>query len=485
MTISLATKISIPTIVIASIAIIFLLSPSLASPWDDQIIQVGNINNATQSVIPCTYLVQQVQSGNPRTIQGINCLTGHIDYSSTNASNVFNNIMTAINTQGGGEVYTKGYGAIHPYNITTAIIIPNSGHLNFVGQGNEFTFLEIPAGSDNDMFLYTGIKSANSYFDYFSGFAMFGNDGVGGGGVHNDGFKFNSTSFGIQDSLFWNLFIEHFKQDDYFANQFSIWNMRINQDVIEYGGNTCINIAGDGTGAEMRITDSKIIFCNGMGIQIQATNNMQIIANWFYKNQKEDIKFIAGTSFSENIQNNNLQNSGLATTNTYYQMNLVGMAYSVVEGNNFNSAPSGNKPIGPILLGAGSVKDVIVNNNSFGTFTWGTSSAIKATNGLNNNIDIDNLGSNPYNKITNFVDGSTFSPFGTTGTIVNATTYTIDYSKALVTSTGGTGVSISLLDGSGNTLQSGLATLTEQQIPYGYQIKITFLTIPTVTVAFQ
>ena len=471
----------------AIIALIMgIFSQAIFAKQEQVIIENNNPSNIKNSSnIPCTYNIIQVVGGTSRNIQAINCKTGLIDFQSTNASNVFNNVMNVFNNTGGGYVHITGYNSTHPYNITTAILIPAHGHLNFYGDGNEYTFLQIPSGSDNDMFLFTGRKSSPSFFNYFSEFAMFGNDGVGGGGVHNDGFKFNSTNAGMSDSLVWNVFIEHFKQDDYFANQYSIWNMRLNQDTIEDGGNACVNIAGDGTGAEMRITDSKIIFCNGIGIQVQQTNNMQIINNWFYKNQKGDIKFIAGTSFSENIQNNNFQNSGLASTNTYYQMNLAGFAYSVVEGNNFNSASSGNKPIGPIFLGSASVKNVIVNNNSFGTFSYGTTSSIKATNGLDSNYIVNNLGTNPFNKITNFVDGSNWTPYGTTGTIVNATTYTIWDAPIFTTVSGGTGVNVTMLDNNNNLIQKGLATITQQYLPVGYKIKINFSSAPTVTVFFH
>jgi hypothetical protein len=66
---------------------------------------------------------------------------------------------------------------------------------------------------------------------------------------------------------------------------------------------------------------------------------------------------------------------------------------------------------------------------------------------------------------------------------VTATTYEVRCTSVLITSTGGTGVSIAITDQLNNTIASGLTTLTAVQLDPGYRVAFTFTVAPTVTVA--
>ena len=98
----------------------------------------------------------------------------------------------------------------------------------------------------------------------------------------------------------------------------------------------------------------------------------------------------------------------------------------------------------------------------------------------------DNLGLSPVGRITNSVNttNNTIGSYGgTTGVPVASIDYTIVGGTMMITCTAGTGVSITLKDGSGNTVASALTTLTAQTLPVGFRINFgAFSVSPTLTV---
>ena len=80
----------------------------------------------------------------------------------------------------------------------------------------------------------------------------------------------------------------------------------------------------------------------------------------------------------------------------------------------------------------------------------------------------------------------TMGPGGSTAAPVASTNYVVNGDNFYVTSTGGTGVSISIKDASSNVEASGLATLTREYVPFGYIINFgAFSVAPTVTIYGQ
>ncbi|HUC96270.1 MAG TPA: hypothetical protein VMR16_01240, partial [Candidatus Saccharimonadales bacterium] len=92
---------------------------------------------------------------------------------------------------------------------------------------------------------------------------------------------------------------------------------------------------------------------------------------------------------------------------------------------------------------------------------------------------------NPFGLLSN-----PFSAWGTIGFMVgygaasptSATVYTIAESDCFITSTGGTVSNIAIKDAAGNTMLTGVTTLTNQFVPIGYSITWTHTGAPTVTV---
>ena len=439
-------------------------------------------NNTSTTNFLCDYNIIQIQSGNPRNIQAINCKTGIVDYQSTNASFVFNSVMTKINSNNGGVVHITGYSSTHAYNITSPIILPDSGRLELVGDGSWFTTLKIPTNSDNDMFKFVGSKTIDSFFNFFHDFNMEGNDGVGG--INNSGFNFSATTHGMHDSIFDNLFIEHFKKYDVFITTPNSWNMQFRDDVFELAGDYCFYHQG---GSDTRIVNSKFLFCHGVYALYLGGGLNTIQASWFYQNDKNAMLL----ANSPNVVNSNkFYDNGLSASNTYHDIALSASVGNVITSNTFSGSDLTNKTKDAIFISDNiSYNNTIVGNNfaSTGSTSFGTG-FISGFHNKGINIIYPNTMFNPVGKVTNFIDNSGLyfvSVGGTTSTLVNGTTYTVSDTPIFITSSSGTTVSITLSDNKGNTIQSGLTTLTQQYIPIGYKIKFTWHTVPNVTTWFQ
>ena len=439
---------------------------------------IGNLT----SIQSCDYNIMQASTGNPRNIIAVDCKTATVAYQSTNASSVFNSVMTSINNKNGGVVHITGYTSTHAYNITTAIILPDSGRLELQGDGSWFTTLKIPTGSDNDMFKFVGSKSVDSFFNYFHDFNMEGNDGSGG--VSNTGFNFSATTHGMHDSRFDNLFIEHFKKYDVYITTPNSWNMMFTNDVFELAGDYCFYHQG---GSDTRIVDSKFLFCKGVYALYLGGGLNTVQASWFYQNEKNAILL----ANSPNVINaNKFYDNGLSASNTYHDIALSSSVANVITSNTFSGSDLTNKTKDAIFISDNvSYNNTIVGNNfaSTGSTSFGT----RPITGFHNkgvNTITNNAMWNPQGKVTSFIDNSGayfVSAGGTTGTLTNNTLYQISDSNVFIISTGGTGVKITLFDNQGNTLQANLATLNQQFMPLGYKIKFIWTTIPTVTVYFQ
>jgi len=94
----------------------------------------------------------------------------------------------------------------------------------------------------------------------------------------------------------------------------------------------------------------------------------------------------------------------------------------------------------------------------------------------------DNPGLNPIGKITNPVGSGTIGSYGGTGAAVSASTdYTIVGGRMLITATGGTGVSITIKDKSGATVQGSISTPLYITLVQGMKINFGgFSVAPTV-----
>jgi hypothetical protein len=151
------------------------------------------------------------------------------------------------------------------------------------------------------------------------------------------------------------------------------------------------------------------------------------------------------------------------------------------DGSNNNCAVTNN-----ILQNCGGSNGIYVGSESSPVLIFGNQ-LITATiedNGKYTSIR-NNIGFNPLNKITNIFNttNNTIGTNGSTATPSASTDYVVQGPDLLVTVSGGSGVSITIKDGAGNTIQSGLSTITQILLPYGYKINLGgFSSSPTVLV---
>ncbi|MEO9320264.1 MAG: right-handed parallel beta-helix repeat-containing protein [Nitrososphaera sp.] len=407
--------------------------------------------------------------------EAINCKTGIVFYSDGSASSTINAVIREINASGGGEVYVKGYGVHHPYNITNALVIPDSGHLKFVGEGPEWTVLQVPPNFDNNLFEFTGIKFANSYFNEFSDFEGIGNKGVGA--YYNSGFVLNGTNFGVTDSTWNNVFLRDFKQDDFSVGQKNAWNNKIVGCTFEHAGRAGLYVTGSFASPDLRVTDSKFLYNDGFGISDDGDLGTYI-GNWIYLNKEDGARL---THADKNVWiGNRFDANGLVENNTYFDLQVSGNL-NLIEGNQFDGPNNAKYSI------YASGQENEISGNTFANGSTGVG-RIFIQAALKSSFVHDNPGYNPVGKV--------FEPFysklnlivetdGDSNSPKNLTEYTLESAPATITSTGGKDVSITIEDPSGNVLSSGLPTLSDQHVPAGFKIKWQYALPPKVDVAFE
>lgn len=185
---------------------------------------------------------------------------------------------------------------------------------------------------------------------------------------------------------------------------------------------------------------------NKYGIYLSGTNETVVNGNVIDQGQDSGI-FFAGVSF-----------------------------FITVEGNTIENYANGIKLATPTTLGQYLILGNLVQNDT---------TPISISTGYTSPVWIqNNIPYNPVGKITNFVVSSTFAPWGASSTVVASTDYTINGVAMYLTSSAGTGVSITIKDGAGNTIYAPGATLSVPFfIPLGDKVNFgAFSVAPTVTV---
>ena len=182
------------------------------------------------------------------------------------------------------------------------------------------------------------------------------------------------------------------------------------------------------------------------------------------------------------IMGNLVEHSSVGASGVYNAFHISG-AHNIIVGNRATDT------INPQTTRAGfeevtGATDNIISNNYSDKMVVGSFLAVADLAGTTSIFRGDNP-LNPIGRISNSMNsGSGYIALtGLTGVPVASTVYQIHNVDMLITSTGGTGVSISITDQNGNSVVSGLATISAQYIPVGYKINFGgFSVAPTVTV---
>lgn len=194
--------------------------------------------------------------------------------------------------------------------------------------------------------------------------------------------------------------------------------------------------------------------------------------------------------------------NGQISDNNLYDNNQCGPGNGCQPGSNggillgkslSNVVISGNDIVSDVTSGPGQFVPIEFYQSGFSNLTiTGNDLYYRASitspvfyGGLVSGINVhfsNNLNYDPIGKVANFVTSSSLAPWGTTSTVVASTTYTVNGVDELITSTGGTGVSINI-GCNGNNYVSASATLTNQLVWYGCTVNFgAFSVAPTVTV---
>lgn len=439
------------------------------------------VYNKNSGLAPYTYMI----FSDGTNTYARNGTSGAITYSGSDAATVINSALSDINTLGGGSIYVKGYGPSQPYNIKSALIIPDSGHLKFVGDGPEYTVLQVPSGFDNNVFEFKGTKVQNSFFNEFRDIELIGNKGTGG--VNNSGFFINGTGgFALTDSVWFNVFLRDFAKDDVYLGSGNAWNNQFTSVTFEHAGRAGLYRDGGLGTPDLRVMDSKFLYNDGYGVYDTGTFGTYI-GNWFYRNNQ--YAMWTTDTFSKNvIEGNRFQNSGYGSNNAYDDLHMFQSDYNVVTGNFFYGSDNAVNFVRYGIYVDSFATLNLISNNEFGNGNFGTAKVGLGTS-TQSSILQGNANWNPY--------GSVASPFLTTQNIIiplggNAaapaasTDYIVRTTPIIMNSTGGTGVSITIKDASGTTVTSGATTLNYAYIPVGYKVNFgAFSVAPTVKIGFN
>ncbi len=220
----------------------------------------------------------------------------------------------------------------------------------------------------------------------------------------------------------------------------------------------------------------------GHGILLYGNKGDQILGNTVHDNYRSGIQLSAGAA-SNVISGNLLTDNDQSGAGSYSGVYLVNGVNNTIVGNRMTNFEGSNHQQAGVNEQAPSDYNVIVGNavggNAFaGVVTTGNHTVVRS-----------NMGFNPVGKIAaafNVAAKQVFYVSSSSGAWANVSAsviYTVRGVDMFFTSTGGTGVSITIYDQSKNVIASSLSTLTAVLIPAGYMLNFGgFSGAPTVTV---
>lgn len=218
------------------------------------------------------------------------------------------------------------------------------------------------------------------------------------------------------------------------------------------------------------------------GIIVQPNRSSVIISGCQFYDLNQESILIEDACKHIIITGNMFHSVGASLVSTNGIVKLLGNTDNIIISNNDFCAGT-PAPSGRPLVAVTSVDHLVFTGND----VTGLTNKLPTIPAISTDVCVkDNAGLNPINKITNHTNvAQNQIGFygGTTATVIASTDYTIVGSNIMITSSAGTGVSITIKDGAGNTVASALTTLTAQTIPVGFKINFgAFSVAPTVSV---
>lgn len=281
------------------------------------------------------------------------------------------------------------------------------------------------------------------------------------------------------DPFFFNVFIDSFKRGIH-LNSRTASAGRMMACIVEYCTDAGLLIEYAPSAyyaADFRANNNKFIYNTGNGIEIQGLYYGSFNTNFFWQNGKNGIYMSTTSNRAINILNNVFSSNSYNNNNTYCDIDITqgGSTMStIIQGNTFAGGTGGNAPKYAVALYNSAYSVIVANNGMLGTFStsplgYGSGNFPYVQQRIMNNV-----GYNPIGQIA--------TPIHTAGTLIGAgyyasavvasTDYTVNRVDCFINSTdsGNSDCSISIKDGSGNVIESGLSTLTNKFVPIGFQV---------------
>ena len=384
--------------------------------------------------------------------------------------------MPAGNTQGyggGGKIFvTTG---VYTYSTTANIAVGggNSAGIELFGAGRNRTVFK-PSTSG---LVCLNLNNHGSYICRLNGFKIANNNS-------------STTGTGIQFTAgnpFGELWIEDIEIRDLTSNTI--------KGTISVGYN---NISGCYLlDADAQITQTgqfpsttslsfigNVVYNDNNTASVTITGSNVIIANNTFNLAKLTVTAAGGATDDGPslaiIGNTFIQGGGNPTAITLSNLgSTINKSAVTITGNIF---PNPGADAGTWLSIGANWSNVVVSGNVI-TLN-GASKTLALGSGLLNVTIVNNPGYNPIGSIVNMFNTSTntIGFNGSTATPVENVDYVVIGSPVLITSTGGTGVSIATKDGGGNLVQSYGSSVTATRVAVGYKVNFgTFSGAPTVT----
>lgn len=441
----------------------------------------GTIWTPNNGATPVAYTIVPDGSGGAYAYAGD---AGLLNYSGANSADVFQSAINAIALQNGGKGGRILFKGQHVWNKSVtaypAISLVGEGPNGVASTQNSGS--QIQATYNGDVLVVSGVSAANDYFPYLGDFAIWGT-----AGANQDLIVFSNAAGDTP----WDVYMDHVLV--YAAGRNGVRvdttaasvKLMIDWSYLESSVQDGLNF-NVGT---LRISNS-YIFGNGRyGIwqtspDSSHTSSIYVHDNLIWNNTAAGLvllwagrAIVSGNDFNQNGSNNVLNPQAL----------LSQAAFLSVTGNNFNDPRGGAACAYHMRLSRlGSIAKGSISGNTFGLggqtapiyydYVSGNKALIQGNSGFNDT----------YGKVASPFQAGVVPAVGFMGagsaTPVASTAYRADGAPLLLAVSGGTGVSITIADPAGNTVQSGLASYNGTLSP-GYTINFGAFTVaPTVYV---
>jgi hypothetical protein len=394
--------------------------------------------------------------------------------SSSDAALIVQQGVNALRAAAGGLIVFKGALTF----ASQLVVYPNVGFMGAApfGYKNAATpYGPVVTSTYNGSAIVLTGDSRGSTFPYLGNFVLVGSHSL----TRQNGIEFNTSGGTLRDVFIDNVFVDNMGQHGWVIGGSSI-KIHAYRCYIEICGGNGIDGSSSTGGNQLELTDSYIEGNTGFGFVTPANSFEWTISGGRFSTNAAGAISVAYTTTSAIIDGVFFDgNGGSSAPQIVIPSANFASARVNISGCDFNNSSVTNH----ILLGSSNTVYASIADCSF----YGSSGdAISWTSRAGSRILIDNcLGyTDVRGKITNpFSAGGRIGAAGTSASPSASTTYQVEGTRLMVSASGGTRVSITIADSSGNTIASGLSSYVGL-LPHQFSINFgAFSVAPTVVAA--